>query len=121
MNVRPYQDNVLIQFQPRAAMTASGLHIPQTVTESRVGTREAKVIAVGPGHTERSGVFVPTQVKVGETVLVDALAGQDYSMDLSAPRHNKATEWDADGGALRMVREQEILCVVEREEEQAAE
>ncbi len=116
MNVQPYQDNVLIQFQPRPTQTASGLHIPQTVTESRVGTREAKVLAVGPGHFSRENVRIPTTVKVGETVLVDALAGQDYSMDLSAPRHNKATEWDADGGALRMIREQEILGIVERDE-----
>ena len=116
MNVQPYQDNVLIQFQPRPTLTASGLHIPQTVTESRVGTREAKVLAVGPGHTTCQGKFVPTEVKAGETVLVDALAGQDYSMDLNAPRHNKATEWDAEGGPLRMVREDEILCVVERDE-----
>lgn len=118
--IRPLQDNVLLQFLPRPTETASGLiHIPATVSESRVGTREARVIAVGPGHTTRAGKFIPTAVKVGESVLVDSLAGQDYSMDLNAPRHNKATEWDAEGGALRMVREDEILCVVERDAEAA--
>lgn len=117
MTFRATQDNILIKFQPRPPVTASGLiHIPQTVTESRVGTREAVVLAAGPGHTSRQGKFIPTAVKVGETVLVDALAGQNYDMDLSVPRHNKPTEWADDRGEFRIVREDEILCVVERDE-----
>lgn len=114
--IRPTQDNVILKFVPRPTQTASGLLIPQTVRESRVGTREAEVMAVGPGHTNRRGLFVPTQVKAGETVLVDALAGQNYDMDLTVPRHNKPTEWADDRGEFRIVREDEILCVVERDE-----
>lgn len=116
--IRPTQDNVVLRFKPRPPVTASGLiHIPQTVTESRVGTREAEVMAVGPGHTTRQGKFIPTQVKPGEVVLVDALAGQNYDMDLNVPRHNKPTEWGDERGEFRIVREDEILCVVERDEE----
>lgn len=115
--IRPIQDNVVIRFSPRPAVTASGLlHIPQTVTESRVGTREATVLAVGPGHTNRRGLFIPTAVKVGENVLVDALAGQNYDLDLTVPRHNKPTEWADDRGEFRIVREDEILGVIERDE-----
>lgn len=114
--IRPTQDNVILKFLPRPTQTAGGLVIPQTVRESRVGTREAEVLAVGPGHHKPSGLFVPTQVQVGETVLVDTLAGQNYDMDLNVPRHNKPTEWADDRGEFRIVREDEILCVVERDE-----
>lgn len=118
--IRPVADNVILRFKPRPAQTQSGLiHIPQTVTESRVGTREAEVLAVGPGHWTPQGKFIPTSVAAGETVLVDALAGQNYDMDLSVPRHNKPTEWGDEHGAFRIVREAEILCVLERD--QAAE
>lgn len=123
--IRAYQDNVIIRLEPLATTTASGLHLPQTQATRNTGTREATVMAVGPGHyrtrkggangTER-GLFVPTQVQVGERVLVDALAGQDYDMDLNVPRHNKPAHWADERGEFRIVREEEILCVVERDE-----
>jgi chaperonin GroES len=113
--IRAYADNVVLKFLPRPKKTAGGLiHIPDTVAESRVGTREAEVMAVGPGHTTRQGKFIPTCVQVGELVLVDALAGQNYDLDLTAPRHNKPTEWADERGEMRIVREDEILCVIER-------
>ncbi len=120
MNYRAIQDNVFLRFKARPKVTQTGLlHIPETVQESRIGTREAEVLMVGPGHWTQQGKFVPTTVKVGETVLVDALAGQHYDLDLSVPRHNKPTEWADDKGQFRVVRESEILCVVERDAEAA--
>lgn len=115
--IRAYADNVIIRLVPRPKKAVGGLiHIPDTVTESRVGTREAEVLTVGPGHTTRQGKFIPTEVKVGEFVLVDALCGQNYDLDLNAPRHNKPTEWVDGDGEIRVIREDEILCVVARDE-----
>lgn len=117
-NLRAYADNVVIKLLPLPQQTTSGLlHLPQTAKASRTGTREAEVMAVGPGHHNPRGLFIKTAVRVGETVLVDALAGQDYRLDLTVPRHNKATEWVDARGEFRIVREDEILCVVEREVE----
>ena len=120
MEYRAVQDNVFLRFRPRPKTTQTGLlHIPETVQESRVGVREAEVLMVGPGHWTPQGKFIPTSVKVGEIVLVDALAGQHYDLDLSVPRHNKPTEWADDKGQFRVVREDEILGVIERDAEAA--
>lgn len=108
MSFRCYQDNVVLRFVARASMTASGLHLPDTRQGEK--TREAVVMAVGPGHRNRGGHFVATTVQVGARVLVDARAGQNYDLDLSVPRHNKPTEWADGSGEFRIVREEEILC-----------
>jgi hypothetical protein len=58
---------------------------------------------------------VPNTVKVGDRVIVDALAGQNYALDLSVPRHNKTQEFQelfGDRGEFRIVREEEILGVL---------
>jgi co-chaperonin GroES (HSP10) len=109
-NIRMHQDNVAIRLEPLEQVSAGGLHLPQTRQEK---TRKAVVLAVGPGHHNRSGHFVPTQVKAGDRVIVDAFAGQDYSMDLNAPRHNKPTEWGDERGEFRIIREDEIQAVIE--------
>jgi len=114
--IKPRQDNVLLRFIERPTETASGIIIPKTVSESRVGTRQAEVVAVGPGHYTPQGKFIPVEVTPGDRVLVDSLSGQDYSMDLYRPRQNKGSEWGDDRATYRMVRQDEILCVIERDE-----
>jgi co-chaperonin GroES (HSP10) len=110
--MKPYQDNVAVEFLPEATQTSGGLHIPETAQGAKV--RKAKVIAVGPGHYNHAGKFIPTTVQVGDVVLVDRLAGQDYVWDLTVPRHNKkGCDFSEDGREWRMVREGEILAVVE--------
>jgi co-chaperonin GroES (HSP10) len=115
--IRAIQDNVVVKFVPRPAVTSGGLHIPQTAGARKTGVREAEVMAVGPGHFRDSGHggFVPTSVRVGETVLVDELAGQDYRLDLNVPRHNKGAGFGDERGEFRIVREDEIHAVVERD------
>lgn len=127
--IRPTQDNVVIALKPMPRM-AGAIHLPDHKAK-RTEAREAVVLAVGPGHykrvnmkeaRERHGladgeyVFVPTEVKPGETVLVDSLAGQDYNLDLDIPRHNLGAEFEellGERGEFRIVREDEIHCVVE--------
>lgn len=114
-SIRAIQDNVVVRFLPRETVTAGGIHVPQTLARRKTGTREAEVMAVGPGHYRDSGHggLVPTTVRVGEVVLVDEQAGQDYRMDLNVPRHNKGAELSDE---FRIVREDEIHAVVERDE-----
>lgn len=120
MKYRAYADNVILKFLPRPKMAAEGLiHIPQTVSESKVGTRQALVLASGPGYWMKSGLFCQNEVQVGQRVLVDSLAGQSYAFDLNTPRHNKPTEWTEGDGEIRIVRHDEILCVVESDAEAA--
>jgi len=118
VKIKPIQDNVFIRFLPEPEMTTGGLFIPQNAqTPKRNGVRRAEVLAVGPGYYRDNGHgrFIPTTLEVGEIVLVDALAGQDYRLDLNVPRHNKSAEWTDKHGEMRCVREEEVLCVIEEE------
>ena len=123
MTFRAYQDNVIIVLDPLETETASGLAL---VHNRRPGAREqrtARVLASGPGYFTKLGALVPNTVKAGDRVMVDAVAGQNYDMDLTVPRHNKSPGFDGlfgDRGEFRIVREQEILAVFE-DEAQAAE
>lgn len=118
--IKMVQDNVLLGLLPDPEMTASGLlFVPKTAKQAPTTTRLARVLAVGPGHhagRNARGGFIPTTVQAGQTVLVDRVAGQDWTLDNTEPRHHQdeagnpvAIEWDG----YRVVREDEILAVVE--------
>ncbi len=115
MTFRAYADNVVIELEPVRTETDSGIAIVQTAKGAR-DHRVARVVASGPGYTLPSGAFVPNTVRAGERVLVDALCGQNYDLDLTVPRHNKSAQFQelfGDRGEFRIVREQEILGVLE--------
>ncbi len=120
-SVRMYQDNVLLVFEPEEKMTKSGILTPDVGPKIK-GTKTAKVLASGPGYYGKpnwkfpQGFFHANEVKEGDRVLVDRLAGQDYVLDISVPRHNKPTnlgEIAGLKGEFRIVRHDEILAVVE--------
>lgn len=116
--MRPYADNVAIELEPLATLSAGGLHLPQQSRQGARGSRFARVLASGPGHYRqvrdgangtRDQAFIPNETRAGDRVLVDALAGQAWEADMSMPRHNKG----GDFGDTRIVREAEILAIVE--------
>lgn len=121
--MKPYLDNVFLELEPLPDVSAGGLRLPQQTWLGARGSRTARVIASGPGYylqkgggarstVENGRAFVPNQTKPGDRVLVDALAGTVYDGELSAPRHNQSTQY----GSLRVVREQEILAILESDD-----
>lgn len=143
MTFRPIQDNVLVALEPLATTTASGIVIPGfeytanganaharrdggkrdfDPRRKRAQLRRARVLAVGPGHHPgcvkcggSSPNLIPTKLRPGDIVWVDAVAGDDWSLDKSAPRHHtKALNFAQVGdgvGELRVVREEECQLV----------
>lgn len=120
--LRAYADNVVIRLEPLESESAGGIALVRSRATEQKGTRTAVVLASGPGHTTRQGKFIPNETKPGMRVLVDAMAGQDYSLDLEAPRSNASAQHpDASSfssllgqkGEYRIVREDEILGVLE--------
>jgi co-chaperonin GroES (HSP10) len=130
------QDNVLIAFEPLEEVTQGGVIIPgfeyvsdgkhKGAKQSRhTLSRWAKVLSVGPGHhpgcKKCGGVkkaFIPTQLKVGDRVLVPANTGEDYTLDVSAPRHHtqehKFNAFEGyENAELRIIREGQALAVEE--------
>lgn len=128
MKIRPVADNVVLRLLPLPEQTESGLYLPQNREVRRLEAREAEVVAVGPGHYRgchhcgHTRVFVPTTVRPGDHVLVDAYAGDHWSpqLDKSVPRHNGSkANYDVlldERAEWRVVREEEIHGILLREE-----
>lgn len=103
-NVRPLRDYVCIQ--PEASATASGsIYIPEAHREK---PRRGKVLSVGPGRVLESGRRVEPEVRVGDVVL---FARHHTGQALAATDHVDYRNKDGDGPL--MIRESELLAVVE--------
>ena len=96
MNVRPLNDRVLIKRVEDNDKTAGGLIIPEAAKEKQA---RGKVIAAGSGRVNDEGERRPLDVKKGDEVLFGKYAG---------------TEVKIDGEDLIILKEDEILAVVEK-------
>jgi co-chaperonin GroES (HSP10) len=130
--IRPLKDNVIIALEPKPTQTASGIQLVHDMKKVKAReSRTAIVLASGPGYYrprpallgarvyhEAGSAFVPNETRAGDRVIVDALAGQNYDFDLSIPRTNVSPEFQelvGERGEFRIVREQEILGIIETE------
>ena len=95
MKVRPLQDRVLIRRVAEEEKTKGGIIIPDTAKEKPA---EGEVIAVGNGKADDKGKVRPLSVKKGDRVLFGKYSG---------------TEVKVDGEELIIMREDDILCVIE--------
>jgi chaperonin GroES len=96
MNIRPLHDRIIIKRVQEEEKTKGGIIIPDTAKEKPI---EGEVIAVGPGKVLDDGTTRKLEVKVGDRVLYGKYSG---------------TEVKIDGEERLIMREDDILCVVER-------
>ena len=93
--VKPIDDRVVIQPTEAKNQTDSGIILPESAQEKPLtGT----IIAVGPGKLNDDGSRSELSVKVGDTVLFGKYGG---------------TEVELDGEEVKILRESEILGVIE--------
>ena len=96
MKVRPLQDRVLIKrLEDDTEKTKGGLYIPDSAKEK---PQQGKVMAVGKGRTNDEGKVIPLDVKAGDKILFGKYSGSEIKVD---------------GEELLIMREEEILGVVE--------
>ena len=93
--VRPLHDRVIVRRLDEEEKSSGGIIIPDSAKEKPV---QGKVIAVGKGKSLENGEVRPLDVKEGDTVIFSTYAG---------------TEIKLDGEALLMMREDDILGVLE--------
>ena len=67
MNIKPLQDNVVIEPISPEEKTKTGIFLPQTAEKER--PEQGKDVAVGPGKTTEAGTLSPMGVKPGDVVL----------------------------------------------------
>ena len=92
--IKPLQDRVIVKRLEDTEQTRGGLYIPDTAKEK---PQEGEVIAVGPGKVE-NGNKIELTVKVGDKVLFGKYSG---------------TEVKLDGGEYLIMREDDILGIIE--------
>ncbi len=94
--IKPLGDYLLIEPLQKETTLPSGIVIPDTVKEK---PQEGKVVAKGNGKKDREGKVVAIDIEVGTTVMYKKWGG---------------TEIKVDGKDLLLVREEDILAIIEK-------
>lgn len=96
MKIRPLHDRVIVRRVKEEETTKGGIIIPESAKEKPL---EGMVIAIGNGKLLEDGKLRPLDVKVEDRILFSKYAG---------------TEIKIDGEEYLMLREDDILGVIER-------
>ena len=78
MNIKPLNDRVLVLRTEEETRTAGGIIIPDSAKEK---PQQGKVIAAGPGKTDKDGKRTPLQVAAGDRILFSKYAGSEIKID----------------------------------------
>ena len=95
MKLRPLHDRVVVKRMEEERTSPGGIVIPDSATEKPI---KGKVIAVGNGKVTESGDVRKLDVKKGDEVLFGKYSG---------------TEVKVDGDELLVMREDDIMAVIE--------
>jgi chaperonin GroES len=95
--ITPLDDRLIVQMDSAEKRTAGGLIIPDTADLR--GQFRGTVIVVGRGHRDEKGHLRPMDVKAGDTVVFDEYSGSKINLN---------------GTDVRIMRESEVLAVVEK-------
>jgi chaperonin GroES len=101
MNIRPLSDRIVVKRIEEQETILGGIIIPDSAKEK---PQEAEVIAVGHGKRLEDGKLVPVDIKVGDHVLFGKYSSSDIKVD---------------GVEYLIMREDEVLGVVEKRPESA--
>jgi|TARA_B110000977_G_scaffold41643_1_gene56149 chaperonin GroES len=95
MKLRPLHDRVVVKRMEEERTSPGGIVIPDSATEK---PSKGEVVAAGNGKIMDSGKVNALDVKVGDTVLFGKYSG---------------TEVKVDGDELLVMREDDIMAVIE--------
>ncbi len=94
-NLKPLGSRVVVEPLEQEEVTAGGIVLPETAKEK---PQKGVVLSVGPGDRDEDGDRIAMDVKVGDTVLYAKYGG---------------TEIKIDGKKLLILRESDLLAIVE--------
>ncbi|MBO0766957.1 MAG: co-chaperone GroES [Hyphomicrobiaceae bacterium] len=97
MKFRPLHDRVAVRRVEAETKSAGGIIIPDTAAEK---PQQGEIVAAGPGARDEQGKLVPLDVKKGDKVLFGKWSG---------------TEVKIDGQELLIMKESDIMGVLDRE------
>jgi chaperonin GroES len=102
MNVRPLHDRIIVQRIEEGEQKIGGIIIPDTAKEK---PQQGKVIAAGAGKVKDDGKRVALDVKAGDLILFGKYSGQEIKLD---------------GEEFLIMREDEVLAVIDEAESKKA-
>ncbi len=95
LKLKPLGGRVIVEPIEQEDITAGGIILPDTAKEK---PQEGKILAAGPGDRNEKGERVPMDLKAGDRVLFAKYSGTEVKMD---------------GRKLLIMRESDILAIVE--------
>jgi chaperonin GroES len=95
LKLKPLGGRVIVEPIEQEEMTSGGIILPETAKEK---PQEGNVLAAGPGERDDKGARIPMEVKSGDKVLFAKYSGTEIKMD---------------GKKLLILRESDLLAVVE--------
>jgi chaperonin GroES len=95
MKIRPLHDRVIVKREEEEKKSQGGIIIPDTAAEKPIF---GKVVAVGKGKILENGDVRPLDLKVGDKILFGKYSGTEVKMD---------------GDELVVMREEDVMAVVE--------
>jgi chaperonin GroES len=93
--IEPLDDRVVVERLEQDEKTAGGIFLPDSAKEK---PQQGKIVALGPGRMLDAGERAPMSVQKGDVVLFAKYGG---------------TEVEIDGKELLIMRESDLLAVVE--------
>ena len=102
MKVRPLHDRIIVQRIEEGEQKIGGIIIPDTAKEK---PQQGKVIAAGAGKVKEDGKRVALDVKAGDLILFGKYSGQEIKLD---------------GEEFLIMREDEVLAVIDEAEAKKA-
>ena len=95
MKIRPLHDRVIVKRLEEDRTSPGGIVIPDTAAEKPI---RGKIVAVGKGKILENGQVRACDVKVGDNILFGKYSG---------------TEVKVDGEELVVMREEDVMAVIE--------
>ena len=96
MKIRPLHDRVIVKREDEERKSPGGIVIPDTAAEKPI---RGKIVAVGKGKILENGTVRPLDVKVGDKILFGKYGG---------------TEVKVDGDELLVMREEDVMAIIEK-------
>lgn len=93
--IKPLSDYLLIEPLEKETVLPSGIVVPDTAKDK---PSEGKVLATGPGKRDGKGNIIPVEVKAGFVVMYKKWGG---------------TEIKAEGKELLLVKEEDVIAIIE--------
>lgn len=78
ISLKPLSNRVVVERLESETTAKGGIILPDSAKKKQ---ELVKVLSVGPGKKNESGILIPMPVKVGETVLIDKYAGQEVTVN----------------------------------------